>query len=89
MENVNDKSRQRIRVSTPLKDAIELQAYCKRYPAYGITITLIDKDETENVATIEMRFRSNSKELHNQALVHFFIGYANELYFKINQKLIG
>lgn len=89
MENEEITSRQRIKVSVPYDDAIDLQAFCKRHPVYGITIRILDSNKDENYANIEMLFRSQSKSAANQSIVHFFLGYAREVYFKINAKIIG
>ena len=90
MENQSEStSRQRIKVSVPYADAIELQSFCKRHPVYGITIRILESDKDENYANIEMLFRRETKSAANQSIVHFFLGYAREVYFKINTKIIG
>jgi hypothetical protein len=87
-ENITT-SRTRIKATIGLEDAIDLQSYSKRHPVYGISVRVLQSNPEQEYANIELLFSKRTKQQENQSIVHFFMGYAREVYFKINSKLIG
>ena len=83
------QSRARIVTTIALTDAKELDAFCKRNPVFGVSIKIKESHAPENICSIEMNFRSQTKPMFHQTLIHFFLSFANEKYYRINQKLIG
>jgi hypothetical protein len=84
-----NEARTRIKGSVPLEDAIDLQSFSKRHPVYGISVRVLETNPEQEYANIELLFSLRTKQQENQSILHFFLGYAREIYFKVNSKLIG
>ena len=90
MENEvkTSEARKRIKTALSVEDAEDLQSFSKRNPVYGVSVRILETNKEQDVASIELLFAHRTKQRENQTLVHFFLAYAKEVYFKINQKLI-
>jgi hypothetical protein len=79
MENEQDdkKSRIRIRQTITYNDAMALGIFCKSHPIYGVSLKVLEANEIEQWAEIQLHFRADTRINFNRTIVSFFVAYAN------------